>query len=154
MPFMRASLATLVPELRLLVPGTTGVGQALDGGQAPLRRGVRRYARGLVDGIQYRGRLDAIRREFLTRTVAASSFGEFFPGARCERGVLLPKRCIRGQARVSLLEVDAAETFAERRFLLSVGSVVQLAVEQPCALEFRNVDELDEFGTDLGQSES
>ena len=54
---------------------------------------------------------------------------------------------------MSLLQVDAAEAFAERRLLLFVGAVVQLAVQQPRALELRHVEQLDELGAHFGQAE-
>ena len=86
------------------------VRQALDGGESPLRGGVGGDARRFVDGIQHRRRFDAIRRELLARAVAAAALGEFLPGARRERGVVLATRRVGGEARMALLQVDAAET--------------------------------------------
>ena len=44
-----------------------------------------------------------------SRAVAAAALGEFLPGACRERGVLLAMRRVGGEARMSLLQIDAAE---------------------------------------------
>src|SRR5690349_16115741 len=90
-----------------------GVGETLDGGHAPLGAGVRRDPRRFVDGIQHVGRFIPRGREALSCRIAITSFGEFLPRSRRQRRVLLPIRRIRREPRVTLFEIDAAETFAE-----------------------------------------
>ena len=104
-------------------------------------------------GFSTAGASIAIRLELLTRAVTAAALGEFLPGTCRESGVFLAMRRVRGEARVSLLKVDAAEAFAERGLLLFVGAVVQLAVQQPRALELGNVQQFDELGAHFGQAE-
>src|SRR5262245_30071887 len=105
--------------------------QTLDGGEPPLRSAVRRDPRRLINRIQNSVTLNTARLETLVRCETCATRLELIPRTLCECCILFSMGRISRQSRMTLLQIQLAETLAQCFSLLLRRCVVELAVLHP-----------------------